>query len=101
MNLYKRSNSLFLFTKYKKYVNMYLVKETSYNKKGTPNVCVLGEPYILGKSPNRVRWFFVYINITKSNTTSKTIIESKINIKKSFLLIISPPNIMIEGSPNY
>ena len=27
------------------YVMMYLVKETSYNIKGTPNIRVLGEPY--------------------------------------------------------
>jgi hypothetical protein len=80
---------------------MYLVRGTSYNKKGTPNICVLGEPIYFGKSPNKVRWFFVYINITKSNTISKIIIESKIKINKSFLLIISPPNIKIEGSPNY
>ena len=80
---------------------MYLVKETSYNKKGTSNICVLGVPYMMIHLTTKLGDFFVYINITKSNTISKIIIESKIKIKKSFLLIISPPNIKNEGSPNY
>ena len=70
---------------------MYLVKETSYNKKGTPNICVMGEPIYFGNQLTRLGDFFVYINITKRYTTSKIIIKSKIKIKKSFLLIISPP----------
>ena len=60
---------------------MYLVKETSYNIKGTLNIRILSVA-INGLSPNNVRWCF-YFSATNCNARSKKMIRIKEKIKRN------------------